>query len=86
MSLINYLIKIVLSFKDVRKLESLYLTVDDVDLHVGSLLEKLCPDAMVGFTARCLIGDVFHRARFGDRFFFDVREQPGSFSRGNVDD
>lgn len=58
----------------------LYATVDDVDLIVGALLEPPAEKAMVGPTARCVIADVFYRIRYGDRFFFDVKDQPGSFT------
>jgi len=49
------------------------------------LLEPLVDDAMVGETARCIIADGFLRIRYGDRFFFDVEGQPGSFSKGMCD-
>lgn len=63
-------------------MENIYATVDDVDLLVGALLESLCPNAMVGPTARCILTDSFYRIRYGDRFFHDVKGQPGSFSSG----
>jgi len=43
---------------------------------VGALLEPPVDGGTVGPTAQCLIADVFHRIRFGDRFFFDVKGQP----------
>ena len=49
---------------------------------MGALLEPPVDGGTVGPTAQCLIADVFHRIRFGDRFFFDVKGQPGSFSPG----
>jgi len=55
-------------------------------LLVGALLEPLADDAMVGETARCIIADGFFRIRYGDRFFCDVKDQPGSFSKGKCDD
>lgn len=63
-------------------MKKLYATVDDVDLIVGALLEYPCPNAIVGPTARCIMSDVFYRLRYGDRYFFDVENQPGSFSVG----
>ncbi|VVC25641.1 Haem peroxidase,Haem peroxidase, animal type [Cinara cedri] len=65
---------------DLMKLKKLYASVDDVDLIVGALLEPPCFGAQVGPTARCIITDVFYRIRYADRFFFDVENQPGSFS------
>lgn len=69
-------------FQDIHKLKELYTSVDDVDLIVGLLLEKLSDGAMVGPTAQCLIADGFYRLKAGDRFFYDVLGQPGSFTLG----
>jgi len=49
---------------------------------VGALLEPPVDGGTVGPTAQCILADVFYRIRFGDRFFFDVRGQPGSYSLG----
>lgn len=49
---------------------------------MGALLEPLAPDAMVGPTARCIIADALHRLRYGDRYFCNVKNQPGSFTSG----
>jgi len=49
---------------------------------VGALLEPPVDGGTVGPTAQCILADVFYRIRFGDRFFFDVRGQPGSYSPG----
>lgn len=68
--------------KDVKKLEQLYATVEDVDLIVGVLLEPIVGDGMVGETARCIIADAFYRIRYSDRLFCDVQCQPGSFTCG----
>jgi len=49
---------------------------------VGALLEPPVDGGTVGPTGQCIIADVFYRLRFSDRFFFDVRGKPGSFSPG----
>jgi len=49
---------------------------------VGILLEKNSDGAIVGPTARCLIADGFYRYKADDRFFYDVKGQPGSFTDG----
>lgn len=46
------------------------------------LLEKKINDSMVGPTGSCVIADGFRRIRNGDRFFYDVQGQPGSFTSG----
>lgn len=70
-------------FQDIHKLKKLYRTVDDIDLMVGLLLEKRAEGTLVGHTARCLIADGFYRYKTGDRFFYDVQGQPGSFTPGD---
>ncbi|CAI6343920.1 unnamed protein product [Macrosiphum euphorbiae] len=65
---------------DVKSLKVQYATVYDIDLLVGALLEPPVDGGTVGPTAQCILADVFYRIRFGDRFFFDVRGQPGSYS------
>ena len=53
---------------------------------MGMTHEKRCNDGrdgqLVGCTFLCLIGDVFARARLGDRFFYDLPNQAGSFTEG----
>ena len=57
--------------------------MEDIDLFMGMTHEKPCKEgALIGCTFTCLIGDVFARARLGDRFFYDVPNQPGSFNEG----
>jgi hypothetical protein len=58
--------------------------VNDIDLLVGLLLEKPSDGAMVGPTTRCIIADSFYRFKAGDRFFYDVQGQPGSFTPGKL--
>lgn len=68
--------------QDIKMLKELYHSVNDIDLIVGLLLEKICDGAIVGPTTRCLIADGFYRYKAGDRFFYDVQGQPGSFTPG----
>ncbi|XP_026823507.1 chorion peroxidase-like isoform X2 [Rhopalosiphum maidis] len=75
----------VLNYTDIELLQHNYDSVEDIDLIVGALLEPLVDDGMVGETARCIIADGFYRIRYGDRFFFDVQDQPGSFSTEQLD-
>lgn len=70
-------------YQAIQTLKTLYATVNDVDLHVGALLEVPEEGSMVGPIARCIISDSFFRYKYGDRFFYDVQGQPGSFTQGN---
>ncbi|XP_052236289.1 peroxidasin homolog pxn-2-like [Dreissena polymorpha] len=50
--------------------EAGYSDPDDVDLFTGALSEKPVPGGALGPTMECIIGDQFHRLKFGDRFFY----------------
>lgn len=74
----------VLCFKNVDTLRDLYEHVDDIDFYAAGMLEKPKPGAIVGHTFQCVIGEMFFRWKFGDRFFYEFGDQPGSFKIGNV--
>ncbi len=51
-----------------RKLEEVYVSVDNIDLWVGGVAEQpLTEDSRVGPTFRCILIDQFRRLRDGDR-------------------
>ena len=60
--------------------------MEDIDLYIGGLLETPSPSsrALVGDTFLCLIGDQFARLKLGDRFFYDLGGQEGSFTIGMI--
>ena len=41
-------------------------------------------DGLAGETFLCLIGDQFARQKWGDRYFYDLGYQKGSFDLGNI--
>jgi peroxidase len=53
-----------------QTLQSLYGSVDNIDLWVGALAEDHVPGASVGELARTIIADQFERLRDGDRFWY----------------
>ena len=63
-------------------LKKTYDNVEDIDLYVGGFLERSTEESLVGPTFQCIIGDQFSRIRKGDRYFYDVKNQAGSFTRG----
>ncbi|XP_060842044.1 peroxidase-like [Rhopalosiphum padi] len=69
-----------IAYEDIQKLKTLYSCVDDIDFIVGALLEMPAEGSKVGPTSQCIIADNFYRQKIGDRFFYDVRGQPGSFT------
>ena len=72
-----------ITFQRIDNLRRAYDTVEDIDLFIGAIQElPTKEDSLVGSTFLCLIGDVFARMRFGDRFFYDNENQAGSFTEG----
>ena len=53
-----------------QTLQSLYGSVDNIDLWVGILSEDHVPGASVGQLAKTIIADQFQRLRDGDRFWY----------------
>ena len=74
-----------LYLQNIRKLKLLYSKVEDIDLFLGGLLEQpsKAGRAIVGDTFLCIIGDQFARLKRGDRFFYDLGNQSGSFKKSN---
>lgn len=74
-----------LSFQRIDNLRRAYKSVEDIDLFIGAIQELATEeDSLVGSTFLCLIGDVFARMRFGDRFFYDNENQAGSFTEDQL--
>jgi peroxidase len=62
-----------------------YTSVDDIDLYIGCLFEKPLGSesgALMGPTAICITAYQFQRTKNGDRFFYDIANQPNSFTPG----
>ncbi|EFX63496.1 hypothetical protein DAPPUDRAFT_268331 [Daphnia pulex] len=68
----------------VDKFAKLYDTVDDIDLFIGAMSERLAPGALVGPTLQCIISDQFLKLKRGDRFFYDLAGQPSSFTKDQL--
>ena len=71
-----------ISPKKIELLQRVYESVEDIDLFVGMSLETPVANsgALVGDTFLCLIGDQFARLKLGDRYFYDLSNQSGSFT------
>lgn len=66
----------------VEDLKLVYKSVDDIDLNIGGMSEKLAEGAAVGPIYQCIIAEQFLRLKRGDRYFYDLGGQPGSFTEG----
>ena len=73
--------------KNIERLKSVYKNVEDIDLFIGMSAEEPGPvngGGFVGNTYRCLIADQFARLKKGDRYFYDLEGQTGSFTPGTL--
>lgn len=68
--------------KNIDALAGLYEHVDDVDFYAAGLLERPKPGSILGHTFQCIIGEMFWRWKFGDRYYYEFGGQPGSFDAG----
>ncbi|UYV64081.1 hypothetical protein LAZ67_2006516 [Cordylochernes scorpioides] len=68
--------------RQVRLLQQVYQSVEDIDLFTGGVSETPLDGASVGPTFGCVIGLQFNHLKYGDRYYFEHRGQPGSFSQG----
>ncbi|KAG7162792.1 Chorion peroxidase-like 6 [Homarus americanus] len=71
-------------FQIVQTLSRIYNSVDDIDFFVGGLVEKKVSGGLLGWTFLCVVGDQFARLKKGDRYFYDLGGQPGSFNEGQL--
>ncbi|KAK9306667.1 hypothetical protein QLX08_002745 [Tetragonisca angustula] len=64
----------------IKKLRTVYVHPDDVDLIIGGMAERPAEDGLLGPTFRCLIFEQFSRTHRTDRFFYDSAYQPHPFT------
>ena len=72
------------SCKDLLQLtiNFLFSHPSDVDLWSGGVSERPLPGSMIGPTFGCIIATQFSYARRGDRFWYELPNQPSSFTPG----
>ena len=63
-----------------------FRNVLDVDLYVGILAELPISDGILGPVGTCIIADQFVRLKRGDRFWYELGNQPSSFSPAQLEE
>ncbi|XP_075222518.1 salivary peroxidase/catechol oxidase-like [Lycorma delicatula] len=71
--------------QSIQKLQSIYGSVDEIDLFIGGVAEKPKSGAILGPTFVCLVGDQFARLRRGDSFFYEEGGQTSSFTESQLE-
>ncbi|KAI5748595.1 hypothetical protein M8J76_000496 [Diaphorina citri] len=64
----------------IGKYSSIYTGPGDVDLWSGGVSEKPLPGSLAGPVFSCIIATQFSYARRGDRFWYELPNQPSSFT------
>ncbi|KAF6213079.1 hypothetical protein GE061_010793 [Apolygus lucorum] len=64
----------------VHRYQSIYQSTMDVDLWSGGVSEKPLPGSLIGSTFACIIATQMSYIRRGDRFWYELPNQPSSFT------
>ncbi|XP_011701791.1 PREDICTED: peroxidase isoform X2 [Wasmannia auropunctata] len=64
----------------VRRYSTIFEHPADVDLWSGGVSERPLPGSMLGPTFACVIATQFSHSRRGDRFWYELPNQPSSFT------
>ncbi|KAK8761120.1 hypothetical protein V5799_027617, partial [Amblyomma americanum] len=64
--------------------KQLYKDVRDIDLFTAGISEFSVSGGIVGPTFACILGHLFSRVKFGDRFFYEHGGQAGSFTSAQL--
>ncbi|KZC12704.1 Peroxidasin [Dufourea novaeangliae] len=70
----------------IGKLRAVYRNVQDIDLVTGALSEETMSDSVLGPTFLCLLGRTFRNIRFGDRYWYENANTPGSFTLNQLEE
>ncbi|KAL1438784.1 hypothetical protein MTO96_047713 [Rhipicephalus appendiculatus] len=72
--------------ESVEKYKMLYKDVRDVDLFTAGISEFSVPGGIVGPTFSCILGHMFQRLKYGDRFYYEHASQAGSLTSGQLNE
>lgn len=71
------------SYENLRMLSQIFESVEDMDVVTGTMMEDR-DHTMTGVVARCMMGKQFHRLKYGDRYFYNSKDNPRPFTPGKV--
>ncbi|RZF48834.1 hypothetical protein LSTR_LSTR003214 [Laodelphax striatellus] len=77
-------LKGIMKAEDIEKLKTVYADVSDIDYMVGGHLEIKMPGSLVGPTFQCVMYTQFYNWRHGDRYFYNLKGQDGSFKEDQL--
>ncbi|XP_075526088.1 salivary peroxidase/catechol oxidase-like isoform X7 [Dermacentor variabilis] len=66
--------------------KQLYKNVRDIDLFTAGISEFSVNGGVVGPTFACILGNLFRRTKYGDRFYYEHGGQAGSFSSAQLNE
>lgn len=71
--------------QNIEKLKNVYAGVEDLDLYIGLALEKRDHKnyKFVGPVGKHILGEQLKRSKFGDRFFYCLRNNGNRFTLSN---
>ncbi|BES92212.1 Animal haem peroxidase [Nesidiocoris tenuis] len=69
-----------MSNSTINRYTTIFDNPNDVDLWSGGVSERPLPGSMIGPTFGCIIATQFSYARRGDRFWYELPNQPSSFT------
>lgn len=68
----------------ITRLRQVYVSVDDIDLWSGGLVETPLQGGLVGPTFACILGNQFRSLRRCDRFWYENNNQAGKFTEAQL--
>jgi len=69
-----------ISVENWHLLQTLYRSPKEIDLFVAGLVEDSIPGSILGPTFNCIVAEQFKHFKYGDRYFFSHRDQPGGLT------
>lgn len=69
----------------IKRLKTRYKSHEDVELFIGGILEYSAEGTNLGPVFQAIIAEQFCRMQKGDRFYFELNNQPHPFKPGKFE-